>query len=961
MYTNTARRTLAVALTVALLSPAFARAENADANPAPADGDAQKETKKAAELEKVVVTGSRIARAEIEGPTPVTVISAETLKAQGFTTVYEVMNSLTQSFRAETPPSWGSTTVNARQVNLHGLGANRTLLLIDGRRVSDYPQPSQGGSNSYTFQNANNIPAGMIDRVEILYTGASAIYGSDAVAGVINIILKHRYEGDEFSVQTGQAERGGRRFGDFTWVGGKSGDDWHVVYSFEKLHRSALWGHDRPYTDSDSDAGYGTWSPTARKFGYQSYPGILLQAADGSYITPPAGACTQAGFAGAYRLQNSPSGYYCAQNALFKDWVLTPGRDDTDGYVYGEYDFGNGMTAYGAASIYRTTGISNTQLPFLYSMGGLPNSFYDKTTGQLIGGGSDWNGVGWNYLRQLSAREMGTQGNTYDREQNWDVHAGIKGTIFNDRFNWDASVGRSVYWVHESFTGLNEQGMFDFYFGPQQGTTTIGGTSYPVYQLDPTRFWNPISPTQYAGFGVSGRNDAISWMNQAQLTVSGDLFDLWAGPLGVAGVLEANHQGFQLYPDPRGNSTTYGNPFQNYNTGGGERTRYSSALELRIPLLSRLTATLAGRLDKYDDASIANMARTWSGALEWRPVDGVLLRGSYGTNFHAPDMIDIYQTESTQQVGIYSDYYQCIMSHQSSCPQVTHNSYFTQYSGGNPNLLPEKGHSWSAGVVWDVNWIDGLSLSADYWHTGIDNAIQNLDLTTALKDEAGCRTGLQVGGAPYTAHAQGSAYCQMILNDIRRDASGNISAAYISSINEAQFYVSGVDAAVNYRLSTDNWGDFKFGLNYTQNIKYLQRVLPTDPLLNNAYMNPRSRMNATLNWQRAGWDVTLFGQRIGGVRANGWGACVTLPDGTQPSVGDANCKLFYANIAPWITYNVSVGYDLNDHARLTVFVNNIFDRVGSIPEYSGGFEFISTLTGADYVGRELSIKLNYKF
>jgi outer membrane receptor protein involved in Fe transport len=954
MQTKIPRKTLAVALAIAIFSPtAFAQtSSNGQTTP---DSNSNKDEKKTAELEKVVVTGSRIARAEVEGSAPVVVITGETLKAQGFTTVFEVMNSLTQSFRAETPPSWGSTTVNARQLNLHGLGANHALLLIDGHRVPDYPQPSQGGSNNYSFQNYNNIPAGMIDRIEVLGSGASAIYGSDAIAGVVNIILKHNYDGDEFSVQAGQAERGGRRLGDFNWVGGKSGDGWSVVYNFEKYHRSALWGKDRPYTDSDSDAGYGTWNPVDRQYGYQSYPGIILQNSAGNFITPPSGTCTQSGFNGQFRLQNSPTGSYCAQNALFQDWVLTPGRDDTNGYVYASKDLAYGMQAYASVGVWRTTGISNTELPFLYAMGGLPGQFYDQTTGQLIGGQN------WNFLRQLTAQEMGTQGNTYDREQQWSIMFGLKGTILDDRLNWDASVGRSVYWVHESFTGLNEQGMFNFFFGPQLGTTTIGGSQYPVYALNANRFWNPITPADYSTFAVTGRNDAISWMNQGQLTVTGDLLDLWAGPLGVAGVLEANRQGYQLYPDARGNTLDFGDPFQNDNTGGGVRTRYSGAMEFRLPVLSTLTLDAAGRLDKYDDISSADIARTWSAAIEWRPIESLLFRGGYGTNFHAPDMTAIYETQSTQQVGIYSDYYQCILNNQSSCPQVTHNTYFTQYSGGNPNLLPEEGHGWHVGLVWDVDWVEGLSLSTDYWHTGIDNAIENISLNQALLDEAGCLTGKQVGGAPYTAHVPGSAYCQMIINDIRRDANGNITAAYISSINEAQVYVSGVDAQLNYRWETDRWGKFNLTLNYTQNLKYLQRVLPTDPLLNTAYQNPRSRINATLNWQYDKWNATLFGQRIGGVQANNYGGCQVLSDGTIPNVGAPNCTLFYGNIAPWITYNVSIGYELNDHARLTLFVNNIFDRVGGIPEYAGGFEFIPTINGADYVGREVSLKFNYKF
>ena len=126
-----------------------------------------------AKLEEVVVTGSRIARPDLEGPTPVTVLTGEQLEAQGYTTVYEALGALSQSFQTESPPTWGSTTVNARQLNLRGLGPNHSLLLVDGMRVADYPFPSQGGANQYTFQNLNNLPAAMVDRIEVLETGAS--------------------------------------------------------------------------------------------------------------------------------------------------------------------------------------------------------------------------------------------------------------------------------------------------------------------------------------------------------------------------------------------------------------------------------------------------------------------------------------------------------------------------------------------------------------------------------------------------------------------------------------------------------------------------------------------------------------------------------------------------------------------------------------------------------------------
>ncbi|WP_426700199.1 TonB-dependent receptor plug domain-containing protein [Rhodanobacter sp. Col0626] len=918
--------------------------------------------KKPVTLQKVVVTGSLIPRVEVEGSAPVVTISGAQIKQEGFTTVYELMNSLTQTGVAQTAPTWGSSSVNARQLNLRNLGSGRSLLLVDGHRVADYPQSSGASTN---FQNYNNIPTGMIDRIEILATGASSLYGSDAVAGVVNIILKKNYEGDDLQFTLGSSTRGGRDYGDFNLVGGKSGDRWHIVYNLERSHRSGLFGRDRPYTDSEADAGYGAWDSNARLFGYRTYDGLALYNANGNFIAPPAGACNQFGNNFALRNNKTAStnghtvntgnvtnqGNYCTQPALFSNWVLTPGSDSKDAYIAGEYDFGNDIQAYGSIGLWDTLGTSNTELPFLYRMVGLPQSFYDQTTGQVI----------TNYFRQLTPQELGSYGNTHDKEQNWDIHAGLRGTFLDGRFNWDLNLGINKYIVHERYTGLNEQGMFDFFFGPQLGTTAVGGDTLPVYALNSGRFWNPITPAQYQSFGVVGENTAATWMDQASLNVNTDeLFRTWAGPVGFAAVLEFAHQGFKLSPDPRGNTTNFGDPFQDYITGGGTRQRGSLGTELRIPLASTLTWTLSGRLDKYRDASAADIARTWGSALEWRPYDGLLLRGSYGTNFHAPDMQYIYKDPSVSQVGIYKDPYQCIKAGDTACQAVQHNTYFLSHLAGSPNLLNETGHSWSYGFVWQIPGVDGLSVSTDYWHIGIDNGIVNVSQDDVLTDEAGCLTGKLITGAPYIAHPQGSAYCRQVIANVQRDANGNITNVYSGAINESSLYVSGIDASLAYALRTANWGDFNLGIDYTDNLSYKERTLASDALVNTRYDHAASKVRGTLNWRQGAWNVTLYGDRTGQVRAPNYDNCNSLPNGIRPSKGDPDCTMYYGHVPAWITWSTNIGYRFDDRLKLGLTVSNIFDNVGRIPYYAGGFEFIPTLNNADYNGREISMTLDYK-
>nr|MBP9536343.1 TonB-dependent receptor plug domain-containing protein [Pseudoxanthomonas sp.] len=205
------RHRLSAALLAALVVPFAGQVLAQDAAPPAPEPSSGTTT-----LDKVSVTGSRIKRAQIEGPSPVTVITAEQMRQEGFVTVAEAIDSIAQNtgsvqndFNAA-----GGFTPNASPVNLRGLGPGRTLLLINGRRANDYPFPYNGRSN---FQNLGNIPAAAVERIEILSGGASAIYGSDAVAGVVNVVLRTGFEGNVVKVKGQTSTDGGRDMGDIQW------------------------------------------------------------------------------------------------------------------------------------------------------------------------------------------------------------------------------------------------------------------------------------------------------------------------------------------------------------------------------------------------------------------------------------------------------------------------------------------------------------------------------------------------------------------------------------------------------------------------------------------------------------------------------------------------------------------------------------------------------------------------
>ena len=207
-----------------------------------------------AELETVQVTGSRIPRSQIEGPAPITVMTAEDIKAGGFTSVPDVLQSLTQNGgETQSQQSAGAADFSpgAQQVDLRALGPNHTLVLVNGRRIADFPMPFGGRSN---FTDISSLPLGMIDRIEVLTGSASAIYGSDAISGVVNFILKKQADGITVDYRYGQTEKGDAQSHRLNLSGGLSKGNFNLVAGLEYRRQDPLWGFERAQQDSSFDA-----------------------------------------------------------------------------------------------------------------------------------------------------------------------------------------------------------------------------------------------------------------------------------------------------------------------------------------------------------------------------------------------------------------------------------------------------------------------------------------------------------------------------------------------------------------------------------------------------------------------------------------------------------------------------------------------------------------------------------
>ena len=438
--------------------------------------------------------------------------------------------------------------------------------------------------------------------------------------------------------------------------------------------------------------------------------------------------------------------------------------------------------------------------------------------------------------------------------------------------------------------------------------------------------------------------------------MSGDLFDLPAGPVGFAGILEGNRQTINRGFDPRllQDNVIYGYGSPGLSVGG--RDRYAVGAELRIPLFSNLTANVAGRYDKYDDITNIDDARTWNFGIEYRPFSNLLVRGNYATSFRAPDFQMIY-SEGAAGYNTLIDEYACRSGEglgQTGGPrtvaQCNVSNDPTIYSvrslrDGNPALKEEEGESWGIGFVWDV--VDNLSLTVDYYDIKLEDRAISLSAATILQQEADCRLGVKRDGSP-ADYALGSAFCQAVIASVSRNpAPGSTLDQRITEVNSTYInaaYVrnTGTDAALRYRFDTDRMGTFRTELGWTIVIKDEYQRFSSDPLVNNRdtpNLIQRSRARGSFGWSKGDWSANTFFTRYGSTY--NWAET--------------------ARLAPWFQWNLNVSKKFGPNTMATFAVNNVFNNqyradptYTGYPYYYGGF-------GSDLQGRRFYLTLQHKF
>ncbi len=952
------RSQLSAALFAALLMPMASAVFAQDA----ADQEEQKPTaaqKKATDMDGVVVVGSRIKRAEIEGAAPITVISRADIDREGFQTVGDMLQTLTQqavgNFTGDLAVS--GFTPNAQVVNLRGMGPGYTLTLINGRRPAQYPQPYNRDNN---VVNIKAIPTSIVERIEVLSGGASAIYGSDAVAGVVNIVLRKNYDGQQIRGTVGTTQDGGGDSVNLEYTGGKSGERWSSLWALQYGENEPIFGTQRDYMADTRNNPYGiavnpALSLIAISAGGRSAPRNHDVAFDQA-------TCDRFGY---QTVTRADRGRVCGSHTQPGSRSIWNKNRFYNGYAYGTFDVTDSTQLFGSVNFYQTNAKSSSGTEFWGTSG---DRFTSGPTGAATGVYFD---RGLNDLVQLqrvfNPWELGgaeAASTLYD-EKSFDVTLGANGSL-GERFSWEASGTYGKYEYEADRPRLRAKAVHDYFLGPQQGFTNAAGTAatgpYPVHTLNLARWRTPITQEIYQSFATRVKNVAETTSATANFNISGDLFELPAGPLGFAAVLEGTRQTTDLNSDPRtdqlrplDDQTIY-----NLTSSGktdGSRDRYATGVEFRIPIFSQLTAQAAARYDKYDDITAVDAATTYMAGLEWRPFSNLLIRGSYATSFRAPDMQLVYAEGAASYATIF-DEYSCRSGTGlgqapgtpgrpvSQCASGDITRYTTQsLIAGNPNLKEEEGKSWGAGFVWDI--VDNMSMSVDYYKIKLEDKARALDAGYLLQNEANCRLGVNRDGTPFQ-HAIGSPFCQNVIGLISRNSAPGttldqqvqrLNTAYI---NQAMQEVSGIDATFKYRYDTDRMGDFSLDLGYSLRLTDKAQRFDGDVVVDSRDKwdyDPRSRVRGSVGWARDDWSATLFGSRMG---ANmNW-------DET-------------ARLTPYILYNLQVGKKFGDNVKVDFTIVNLTDnQFREDPTYTA-YPYFYNYIGADPLGRRFNLSVAYKF
>jgi iron complex outermembrane recepter protein len=916
-------------------------------------------------LQRVEVTGSNIRRSTTETAAPVQTVTREDIEKSGRTTVAEYLQTLTADSQGSVPTTFGNGFASgAAGLSLRGLGASSTLVLINGRRIAPYGMADDGQK---VFTDLNVIPLEAVERVEILKDGASAIYGSDAIGGVVNIILRKNYKGTVAKVQYGQSRYGDggetratitHGFGDMETQG------WNVLMNLEVGQRDPIWNRDR----SDRGAvGKSDWRP----FGFDaessgganggtgaiiagggaavsSVVGNVRNPADSLYHSRSdttagngftrtfPGAC--ATMAGGYP-QGDPGGG-CLTDATQQYGQIQP--KDKNLNFFGRFSkaINANTEAYAEVNLYHDNYVSSTTPSGVHGSVGYPGGPVNNGIVALGASHPDNPYFGSAARLRYLATDVGPR--VSDTTSNFTrLVAGLKGSW--NVWDYDTAILFSENKNDQDRSGYLQRDVEFALLNPTAANVAAANAGSAAYRALPAGTYWRIgenaglnSAAMYAALSPTISSTGTAKTTQIDFKASRELGHLAGGPIGLALGAEIRRESVELTPTTgteRGNIIGLG-----YSAYTGARTVSALYGEALFPVTKKIELSAAIRGDHYTDSG--NSVTPKLGA-KFMPTNNFAIRGTYAEGFRAPNSAE----NGRGGLAFYTsaaDPVRC------NPPTISVGCSATQVAGitsPNPSLQPEKSKSLTLGMVWDIT--PKTSLTADLWQIKRRNEIN-----------------------------QGSSAAAIAAGNVVRDPStaipgvagdpGAIIAVLINYENSAQTTVQGLDMDLKHRMDfganrltlTGTWTHlFKWLREEKDGSKYDYAGTHGNCDVTNCIGTPKDRLNIGASWETGPWRLAATANYRGSMS-------------NKLFKDDTSCASFYADgsdapggckLASFTTVDLGARWKFTDKTEIFGSIRNLFDRKPPLDPLTYGAAGYNPLDYWGAIGRFYTVGLRHQF
>lgn len=864
---------------------------------------------------RVEVTGSSIKRLASEASLPITSVTGEELEKRGMTTLADLMMALPQS-NSLAPSNAGSGT----NINLRGLGVNRTLVLLNGRRLAN-----EAIADGYA--NLDVIPMSAIARVEVLNDGASSIYGSDAIGGVVNFITKRDYKGASITAQAVQPQRDGgadeQRVSFIIGTGDLQKDGWNIYATADAHRRSRLLGVDRYELSSPELLTSIGRAPSLANGGFAMPANFTIPsnkafaAANPYYATGCAAPYSIQGGKNTCVINNltyNTALYANDQVTFFTKATKRISDDHTISLEYNrgeEHIFGTKIPTTSLAANGVTALMPSTSKWYPGGSGGVPK--VAGVTGAPI-------------LVTWSVADLGPY-ITKDEQINQRWNLNDEGVIGG----WDYKAGLVV--------GISDRiGYLDS--GAVDGTKLLAGIADGT--LNPFGLQDATGKAYLDSIGLNGRKLRVSKSTYTgvELTLNKAVMKLPAGDMGLAVGFDFHRDTTEDTKTELGNLATYAGSVPSH--GEGARNVAALYAELEVPVTKELNLNLAVRDDHFSD--FGNTVNP-KASFRYQPNSVVMFRGSANTGFRAPTLFDRYGYRlpgaTTTTGAAWDDPVQCpgptpaIAGTGKALPGLVSatvcNVKLPKQTGSNNELIPETSVGGTLGMV--VEPMKNLTVSVDYWRVTMDKMLANLPEQAYFLDPV--------------------KYADLFV----RDATGKLLYIKNVTMNLGGQKAAGLDLAANYSYPTEGWGTFKVSLNGTYLTQFDNQLEK-----GGAWVSNIGRFGLASNGTTSSLPIITFRWKhtlaLNWTKGD-WAAQLTQNYNTGYHDQNLVAAQYFRDIKPYQVFNLTGTYRGFKNFTIVAGVTNLFDVNPPVTNHSGYNGYLSS--AASPIGRAFNTRITYTF